>query len=76
MNIHLMHDPLLIASSFPAGSVRGQRRLVGNAAVETLTHYHADFDLDHVEPASVSRREVELNSVENPPSFLGDEGLV
>jgi hypothetical protein len=39
-----------------------QKFAIGDAAVETLATQHADLDLDHVEPAGVLGRVVELIS--------------
>jgi hypothetical protein len=48
--------------SRPGGDLGDQKFAIGDAAVETLATQHADLDLDHVEPAGVLGRVVELIS--------------
>ena len=50
--------------------------LSGIPAIEALLDHHADLDLDHVEPAGVFRREVELDPAKDPTGFRGFKRLL
>src|SRR5262245_29201711 len=65
-----------VASALPCGDLFDERRLVWDPTIEALVDHHADFDLDHVEPAGVLGGEVELEAVEDPACFRGFKRLV
>ena len=65
-----------VAAMLPPCDLGDEGVLVGYASVEALPHHHADFDLNHIEPARVLRREVKLDAVENPPCLRWSECLI
>ena len=66
-----MRAPLLVAASLPRFDLADEHRLRRDAAVEALGDHHADLDLDHVQPAGVLRRVVELESAEDAAGLSG-----
>ena len=56
---------------FPGGDLGDELLLAVDAPVEALAAQHADFDLDHVEPAGVLGDVVELQPAQHPSRFGG-----
>src|SRR5262249_23131883 len=65
-----------VAPPRPSCDLGDEGCLVGDSAVEALLDHHADLDLDHVEPARVLRREVELQPAEKSTCLCGLKRLV
>lgn len=65
-----------VSALLPGSHVALQVALVLHAVLEALAGEHAEFDLGHVEPASVARRVVPLDALDQAACFLGDKGLV
>ena len=60
----------------PRGDLGFHVLSVVDAPVEALGAQHADFDLDHVQPAGVLGRVVEFQATDHAPGFGGWERLV
>ena len=54
----------------------GERGDIGEAAIQTLAVYEAEFDLGHVQPTARLGRVVELQLLANPARFVGRERFV
>src|SRR5882672_10223990 len=65
-----------IAAALPVRDLRDERGFVGDATVEALPDHHPDLDLDHVEPARVLGREMELDAAQDASGFCRREALV
>ena len=57
-------------------SLPPERRGVRDAAGQALPAEHPDFNLRHIEPATMLGRIVELQSAQHPPGLGRREGLV
>jgi hypothetical protein len=69
-------DVAPVAIVFPRCDVPDQRRLVGNAAIETLDCENAKFELRHIEPTTVLWRAAPLEPLAQPSGFGGGKGCV
>ena len=54
---------------FPDGDLGDEKAPAVDAAVEALAAQDADLDFNHVEPACVPRRVVELDAAQNAPGL-------
>ena len=68
---------LLAVSFFLPGSGFVRKRLfVGNSPAKTLSRQNVQFDFGHVEPTAVLGRVNNLQTLDQPTSFLGRKGFV
>ena len=65
-----------ISQSFPGGDFGFEALPGSDPAVEALAAEHADFDLDHVQPAGVLGDVVELQSLQHAARLARRESLV
>ena len=65
-----------IAAFFPRGDLGDERPGVGDATVEALAPQAAQFDLGHVQPATVLRRVVQLQFCGKTMGLFGRKSLV
>ena len=65
-----------VAGCFPGRDFAGQKRLVRDAAVETLAAADAQFRLGQLEPTAVFRRVVDFQICPRLSSLTDDEFLI
>ena len=65
-----------VPASLPVGDLGDQGTHVRDAPVKALLYHHPDLDLDHVEPAGVLRRVVELDPPEDAAGLVRRKGFV
>src|SRR5215203_1907274 len=65
-----------VALLFPHTHFLGKRFLVGDALIHTLTSEHRELDLGHVQPRAVLWGVVDLQPLQQTPSFTRGERLI
>jgi hypothetical protein len=65
-----------VALGFPRTHFLGKPFLVGDAPIQTLPSEHRELDLGHIQPRTVLWRVVDLQPLQQTPSFTRDERLL
>src|SRR5829696_3878281 len=65
-----------VALLFPHTHFLGKRSLVGDAPIQTLASEHRELDLGHVQPRAVLWGVVDLQPLQQPPSFSRGERFI
>ena len=66
----------IVALAFPGGDLGDEFVTLFDPSVQTLAAQNTDLDLDHVEPAGVLGREVELQASQHASGLCRGESLV
>lgn len=72
----LNFDSVAVTFCFPSAHFCGDRLLVRNAAVETLSPQYAEFDFSHIEPATVFRCVMKPKAMVEAMSFRCRKGFI
>src|ERR1700741_3445986 len=65
-----------VTIALPRADLLPDRCCAREAAVEALAAEHGEFDLGHVQPASVLRRMAELELAQDPPGLFSRKGVI
>src|ERR1700687_64789 len=66
----------VVALLHPGGDFRGQFLAVADTSVQTLTAENADLELDHIQPARVFGRVMDLQPLQYAMGFLRWKRLI